>query len=541
MGSVNVTRLGPEATNDNAKPGARYEYVDRGLEYRASPTPLPDFRVVAVLLAGAVLFFVALALVYFIAWRLPVCWGEYYGACATARRIEPYAFGAAFALPFVVVMVYGALWAAERRARIAVVRAEASRTAIVLDRWGMPVSTRLIHGAMTVEHWQAFVESAERTKVLTAPHEFLPAGLDAYSPSNTQHAGDVVDGEVVENAIGLTPDSDWLRWVDRAPHLLLAGKTEAGKSTMASALLAERIMAGDEIMIFDPHYQPGKWFGIEAVAGIPDILGTLPTVVDELDARYEEFKSGKQTAEFTRLTILIDEVPAIVDQCIELTPSGRPKITDERWRRFAKRLGSEARKVRISVILLSQSTLVQDLMINVQMKENFTRIGLGDQARPLLGEEPLPKRRQALLDLLRGQAHPAAMEYRGDYYLLDTAGVPALAERSVGAFVHTWDIEHAAKPDNTKLLADLYDRVPAMHSAMNGHTQNGHKTADPHSAYHSAMPAMDDIDAEEIAIEYFAAGLSQREVGRLMRERGLTIDQNEFPRLQREGLKRRKG
>jgi len=344
-----------------------------------------------------------------------------------------------------------------------------------------------------------------------------------------------------EDVITLTLEETWLRWVDRAPHLLLAGKTEAGKSTMASALLSERIIAGDQILVLDPHYQPGKWFGAEAISGVPAILETLPALISELEARYEEFKRGKQTEEFERLTVLIDEVPAIVEQCIEMTPSGRPKVTDWRWRRFAKRLGSEARKVRISVVLLSQSTLVQDLMINVQMKENFTRIGLGDQARPLLAEEDDTKRKHVLMDLLRGQAHPAAMEHWGEFFLLDTSGVPSLAERNVRGRVRAWNPDDApalgADPDDTAALGALL-AAPAMHSAISANNGNGRKNG---NSYHSAIAAMPDQDAEELAIEYFAAGLSQREVGRLIRERGLTIDQNDFPRLQREGLKRRKG
>lgn len=281
-------------------------------------------------------------------------------------------------------------------------------------------------------------------------------------PTKIEQAAPIIDVPALpapEDGITLTSDSEWLRWVDRAPHLLLAGKTDAGKTTMATALLSERILAGDHILVLDPHYQPGKWFGVQAVSGIPAILETLPALISELEARYKEFRQGKQTEEFERLTVLIDEVPAIVEQCIEMSASGRPKVTDWRWRRFAKRLGSEARKVRISVILLSQSTLVQDLMINVQMKENFTRIGLGDQARPLLAEEPLPKRKQVLFDLLRGQAHPAAMEYRGDFYLLDTSGVPALAERNVRGRVVAWNPDEApvleADPDDAAMLGGM--------------------------------------------------------------------------------------
>lgn len=237
-----------------------------------------------------------------------------------------------------------------------------------------------------------------------------------------------------EPSIALVPDVEWRRWIGRAPHLLIAGRTDAGKTTLMEAILNERAAAGDDILILDPHYQPGKWCGLPAVGGgnsFEAILDMLPRVLLDMDARYKEFEAGRPTEDFQRLTILVDEAPALVDYCIELTPSGRPKIKDMRWPRFAKRLGSEARKVRISVILGAQSTIVTDLLINSQMRENYLRIGLGDRARPLIHEEPNQKRRSQLDDLLRGQAHPAAMEWRGDFHLLDTNAIPDLAARRV--------------------------------------------------------------------------------------------------------------
>jgi hypothetical protein len=446
MGNVNVTRLGPEATNDNAAPGARYEYVDRRLEYRASPAPAVDFRALLVLAGVFVVFFVALAGVYFLFWRLPVCWGVYYGPCATARAAEPWAFAAILALPFLALIIYGALWASEKRARIAVTRAEAQRTAIVLDRWGMPVSAHLIHQAMTMQDWQAFVRSAEQTKVLTAPSEIYPVGLDALSISNAHHAGDMVQGEVVENITGLTPDDEWRKWLLKAPHLLVAGKTDAGKTTFQTMLLSEYIDNGDQVLILDPHWQPGKWFGLPVVDGIPAILDLLPSLITELTNRLEEYKRGKLTEEFDRLTILIDEVPAIVAKCIELTASGRPKLIDDRWSLFASKLGSEARKVAVRVILGSQSTDVQHLLISKQMRENYTRIALLPLARTLLAGETDNARKQALYDLLRGQSHPAAIEYRGEYYVLDTSNVVGLAERDVRSLARVWSPELATLP-----------------------------------------------------------------------------------------------
>lgn len=232
----------------------------------------------------------------------------------------------------------------------------------------------------------------------------------------------------------LVSDSEWRRWMDRAPHLLIAGRTEAGKTTLATALLIERALAGDQILVLDPHYQPGKWAGVPTIGGGNDfenILATLPQLVREMRQRYAEFEQGKPTEDFQRLTVLIDEVPAIVDACMGTTPAGRPRLDDPRWSKFAKRLGSEARKVRISVMLMTQSTLVQDILINTQQRENYLRVALGDRSRGLIEEEPNSKRRQALHELLVGQQHPAAMEWMGSFHLLDTSAVPDLAARRI--------------------------------------------------------------------------------------------------------------
>lgn len=257
---------------------------------------------------------------------------------------------------------------------------------------------------------------------------------------------DIIEGELLLPAPpALIPDHDWMMWIDQTPHLMIAGRTNAGKTTMAEAVLAQRIQAGDELLICDPHYQPGKWHGVQAIGGGNDfesILSMLPKVIDDMDARYKEFNAGKQTEDFQRLTILIDEVPALVGATFTRTASGSKKITDTRWLDFAKRLGSQARKVRISVILLTQSILVDDLLINSADRENFIRVGLGDKARPLLSEAD-SKKRDALYQLLNGQSYPAAIEHAGDFHLLDTSRVPALASRHVGHLAQVWQVAAA--------------------------------------------------------------------------------------------------
>lgn len=256
----------------------------------------------------------------------------------------------------------------------------------------------------------------------------------------------IIEAELLEPPVALIPDSDWLQWIDRTPHLLLAGRTDAGKTTFAEAILSERIQAGDQIVICDPHYQPGKWHGVEATSDVEQILTLLAQIEIDMVARFTDFIAGKPTEDFQRLTILIDEVPAVVEETFRMTPAGTKKIVDDRWSRFARRLGSQARKVRISVILLSQTIFVEDLMINSAYRENFVRVGLGDKARPLLAEEKRNETKQQLYDLLRGQAHPAAFEHNGEVHLLDTSRVPALAARRNGHMAQLWAAPAQAQP-----------------------------------------------------------------------------------------------
>lgn len=219
-----------------------------------------------------------------------------------------------------------------------------------------------------------------------------------------------------EPGLGLVPGQEWLSWIDQTPHLMIAGRTKAGKTTLALAVLGERVRAGELLCVLDPHDQPGKWFGAQAIGGGRDydaIYAALDGLLAEMDRRYKRYDAGE--ARFDRLTVLIDEVPAIV-------------LRDKkRWATFASQLGSEARKVNMSMVLLTQSPLVRDIEISSVMRNNFTRVALGDQAPDLVREESDHQRRRVLDELLRGQEHPAAMEYRGEVHLLDTSGVPALA------------------------------------------------------------------------------------------------------------------
>lgn len=229
----------------------------------------------------------------------------------------------------------------------------------------------------------------------------------------------------------LSTESEWLTWTDQTPHLMVAGRTDSGKTTTVEAILARRILAGDLVLVVDPHYQAGKWLGAAAVGGGRDYAACYQ-VFDAaralLDRRYKSFDAGTRTEEFRRITLVVDEVPAIIAHA----QMGN-KALYERWLLFATSLGSEARKVRISVILSTQTPLVRDIGISSAMRENFARIALGDTAADLLRDEPSAVRKQALLELLRGRPFPAAMEYRNNWYALRNDDIPQLAQTNGAA------------------------------------------------------------------------------------------------------------
>ena len=267
-----------------------------------------------------------------------------------------------------------------------------------------------------------------------------------YSPTITSApqlpAPDVVDGVLVDDGPAAPEPIGadvWLPWLDALPHLLIAGRTGDGKTTLGNALLGRCINAGDEIAVIDPKYQPGKWRGCTPLAGsldYDDLYNALEVIGAELDARYQEFNQGRPGETFPRLRVVIDEVPTIILGAIV-----GGKIINKRrfqqWLTFATKLGSIAREVNVNVWLFSQSPLIKDLYFSSSMRDNFNRIALASQVRDLLSEESNRATKEALINLTRGKAFTAAMEYRSTYYVLDTSTVPQIAQERVSA-PHIW-------------------------------------------------------------------------------------------------------
>lgn len=207
--------------------------------------------------------------------------------------------------------------------------------------------------------------------------------------------------------------TEWLDIVnnkpDDAPHALIVGNTGSGKTWLAQALAASR---DGQVIILDPKWKPGKWGGAPAIS-IDDDLSyaaieqACSDVLDELKQRQVALKSG--TDLFTPLTVIVEELPTVLDEC----PTA-PQLF--------KRLGQLGRELRIRVIGLSQSDRVKTLKLEGEgdARSNYTFIRLGEHAMKVAPAAATMHR-------------AAALEWRGKHLLIDTSKVPTLVQQPIAS------------------------------------------------------------------------------------------------------------
>jgi hypothetical protein len=123
---------------------------------------------------------------------------------------------------------------------------------------------------------------------------------------------------------------------------------------------------------------------------------------------------------FKRLTVVMDE-----GFLVSLHTNTAPRGQISTWDQFIEVLGSGARKINISVVMLSQTANVEDLGISGPLRENFTRIAVDNRAIKLMikNEESDAQRRQQLYDALIGMAYPAVTVVDTTVVLLDRTGL----------------------------------------------------------------------------------------------------------------------
>lgn len=285
----------------------------------------------------------------------------------------------------------------------------------------------------------------------------------AYTLTNPQSAAPALltqDAEVIERGpdVGPLPPAVWLNWLDRQPHALFAAKTGAGKSTLAKVGLKPRIGGGEQVFVIDPH--SNGWFDLPGAGGgenwrqVEDAIMAVQALYQERLAYRDEHKRQTGTEldqyHFPRLTVVLDEANNAQAAFDRLYAGSRKRANP--WPLFAQVLGSGARKVGISIWLLVQSALVEDLGVSSALRENFTRFALDDHTiRQLVDrDERQLDRKRAIYELLPGLPYPAVAMVESEAYLLDRSG-----------------LDHVSPPANSQRAAwDGWDYVAGQPVAL---------------------------------------------------------------------------
>ena len=244
--------------------------------------------------------------------------------------------------------------------------------------------------------------------------------------------------------VGPLPPDRWLAWADDQPHILLGGRTKAGKTTTATAFLARRLAARETVFIVDPH--SSGWLGLPTAGRISrpgELAAALHAVVSEYQARMAEREAYKARTgqelphnHFGRLTVLVDECNEIAEKL------------PVPWVAFTKELASGGRKVGISLLCLAQSPLVEDLKISGGMRSNFAALALDTKTvQDMIDRCRDRERRDALNSTLIGLPYPATAQLDDALiYLLDRSGLEGLRAPAdaVTLVWRGWDFEAGA-------------------------------------------------------------------------------------------------
>jgi len=238
----------------------------------------------------------------------------------------------------------------------------------------------------------------------------------------------------------IKPMAEWMAWIDEQPHTLLGGKTKAGKTWLATALLERRIESGSDVFILDPH--SSDWMGLPtAGATTLERREALKAILNEYLRRMAQREAHKRQSGhelphdyFDPLTVLIDEANALLEE------------HGAEWKTVLKQISSGARKIGIGLLLLAQSPLVEDLGISGAMRENFSRIALDERTvQTMIDGERDRDRKQALQQAFRTMDRPAAAQIGAQTWLLDRRGLqPGQASSSVRVWAG-WDFANGRR------------------------------------------------------------------------------------------------
>lgn len=441
--NLTVTRQGPEVFQDN-ETGYGDTYTRPQRDYRPAQPRAIDFRVYAVwgviAVAGLLIFFVIYSL-----WKWLYCMPiERWHTCQTLDAAEPIAFGLLFFAPLALAASAVLI---KIRAHARYQAALAARANLVLNRFGDNEPADLFNRVSIDRVIEILAERyllATELERQVAPHKIY-RGVNSLSLSSANNAQkDDSLHEAPDDRIAPVPPDQWLTWINDTPHILLAAATGKGKTTTAKAIINERYDRGDQLFVIDPHSD--DWYGLPVRGGGEnwiDVQDAIQDVYDEYrrrqDARHQYLLvtgASMPVEAHQALTIIVDEA-FLIRQRLD---TGNKKGVTNFWEMLAETLGSGARKVNISVILLTQSPNVDDLGLSGAMRRNFTRIAIDAETIKLMiaQEERDSDYRQRLYEALIGLRYPATTVIDSRVVLLDRTGLDVRAARTIDAAARLW-------------------------------------------------------------------------------------------------------
>ena len=145
-------------------------------------------------------------------------------------------------------------------------------------------------------------------------------------------------------------------------HLLVTGPSDAGKTTILCHLI-DNSPFDTVVYVLDPHAKFNRWPNrVNEVVGrgrdYQAVDAKLTSLISEMDRRYNSDKVN-----FQKVLIVADEWLGILEHC--------PNAL-----KFFNTIGSEARKVAMSLVVSSISMTVDDLAVSGAIRDNLAQLTL---------------------------------------------------------------------------------------------------------------------------------------------------------------------
>jgi len=165
--------------------------------------------------------------------------------------------------------------------------------------------------------------------------------------------------------LGQTVDGKRM-WMDLAanPHMIVAGTTGSGKSTLIHNIIANLFNYNDvDLFLVDPKgieftEYDGVFPNVEVVYSYTETLNMLKAAIDVMEFRYSRLRAGKSLDSIKSMVIIIDEFADLIMQ----------DSNEELFHVLAK-LAQKCRAAKIHIILATQRPSVN--IINGTIKANF--------------------------------------------------------------------------------------------------------------------------------------------------------------------------